>query len=253
MSDYTALSSRICAQTAHIANVLADRVHIDPRFVEFIDLRPACAPQRRSDSLTVAEQLDLSAAFDRIASEVDGMCRLTAFAKPQRPAAAAPGRQQALKRSASVSGSRDQLHKAAVTASSPSIDESVDPNDSPTAGMPPVPLVTSAEVRAFNATAPEPETTTIAPDLCDRDKQMFRPFFKVVPKLREFALQIQRLVETTQQSTNTDVAEPAKDTERLGDLLSRLHEVIVVDIHIFALSATLVLIDTPSQSSLFGS
>lgn len=238
-TDYSTVAQRICARSAQIGALLAGRAYVDFRLADAIDFRSVLSAPPMHRSLTVDEQQQIFDGFDRLEAEQDNMCRLTANESATRAttqaaaAAAASGRPRA-------GLSRQQSMHKRLTSSRESLSfKSMD--DTFLAPMPPpaviaddVQLVTSDAIREFNASAPQNADSTLLTSgndvqaMCERDKQTLRPFFKLVPKLKEFTARIQQVIADAgvQPKATTDDAEAIN--RQLSELLQRVQEVRLV-------------------------
>lgn len=241
--DYSAVAQRICAQSTQISALLSSQVYIDYRLADAIDFRSKLSAPPLRRSLTLDEQQEILAGFDQLHAELDNMCRLTgnesardtpqaasAAAASSKPRAALSRQQSQLKRLAS---SRESLNYKTLD------DTSMPPPPPPpptavAAAIDDVPLVTSDAIRAFNASALQnSDSAEVAVDvqaMCERDKQTMRPFFKLVPKLKEFTARIQQVIADAggKPTATTDDAEAIN--QQLGELLQRLLKVRLVTI-----------------------
>lgn len=247
-ADSSAVAQRICAQSSRISALLASRAYVDFRLADVIDFRSVLSAPPMHRSLTVDEQQQIVDGFDRLAAEQDSMCRLTANESTLRAttqaaatAAAAPAassrpraglsRQQSMHKR--LSSSRESLNFK-------SMDETfLAPMPPPAAIADHTPLVTSDAIREFNASAPPSAADSTLPAgehdvqaMCERDKQTLRPFFKLVPKLKEFTARIQEVIADAgvQPTVSTDDADAIN--RRLSELLQRVQEVsLLVAMH----------------------
>lgn len=261
--DYSTLATRVCSRSQQIAALLMSRAYIDHRFAEPISFHSTWPPAPTDAiSLTVAEQQQCTDALDQLDAELENLCRgggaagskkldLSSQQHPGanncKPAAtnkplqhrsnSTMSRQQSLKRSGMITSSRENLSSMLPVEPlfSPPSSGSKSSEDSLLVADAAQPIVVTAdEIRSFNASAPTQNINAELPDvqaLCDQDKQTFRPIFKLLPKLREFTAQIQRLTSINGADSGGDGR--ADDVRRMehesmqtmGVLLKRLHEV----------------------------
>lgn len=207
-AEYLELARRVCDRSKSICNLLTNRVPIEPANLDSICRQDKfeTPPTLIRKSMGVEQMLAHFANLDVIDAAIDDWVR----SGPNANKLPSKGKKLTKKPSLLSLESEVGLEES-VACIIQTPEQSSKPQDEV--------AVKREDIVAFNSS--QFGTLINVNELCAQDKQKFRPIFKHVPKLQEFVLQIEAVVE------KQDRTSAGADDPQMTDLLNQLCDVVL--------------------------